>query len=158
MPGDSSEYHIEKLRHPVSVVFTGGEAVVGDMFLAGRARYRSGTEQPLDVLNDGAPFFPLRVQEGQTILIAKGQVVVLEAEVPRDDEEPVAAAQSALEVQVLLANGTTRNGVLYPETSRERPRLLDFLNAYHAPFLPLYGMGRMYLINRQQIAHVRALT
>lgn len=157
-PSGSSEYRIEKLRRPVSVVFTTGTPLDGEMFLGARARFHSGSEEPLDVLNDAAPYFPLREPGGETILVAKGQVAFIEADALEDPEERLRPVQEGLEVEVTLSQGMVRAGTLFPETSRERPRLLDFLNAYHDPFLAVYAGGTVCLINRQHVAHVRALT
>jgi hypothetical protein len=157
-PSGSSEYRIEKLRRPVSVVFTTGMPIDGEMFLGARARFHSGSEEPLDVLNDEAPFFPLREPAGETILIAKEQVAFIEADALDGQDDAVRRVQEGLEVEVTLSQGMVRAGTLFPETSRERPRLLDFLNAYQDRFLAVYAGGTVYLINRQHVAHVRALT
>jgi hypothetical protein len=147
-----SEYRIEKLRRGLKLVLADGSRLDGDVFLQSVSRHRSRPEEPADLLNDADPFVALE-RNGDTLLVAKGQVRSVETEILDDD---------ALETGVLGVNVelTTRDGALHAgsiflEAPSDRPRLLDYLNAYHARFLPVVSPGRLLLINMRFIEHVR---
>ena len=70
-----SDYHIEKLRRPLSVVLTDGSRFEGDVFLRPTSRHRSRPEEPADLLNDDEPFFAL-VRNGEAVLISKDNVAL----------------------------------------------------------------------------------
>jgi hypothetical protein len=151
------DLHIEKFRYPVVVTMIGGERIVGDMFVQSIAPFRTGSEEPPDILNDADGWFPLAAEDGDTLLIAKEHVAEVEAMLPeRDDEELLAGARPAV-VEVTLANGTIRGGSILLHLHTDRSRLLDFLNRYDERFLTLQSTEGVRLINRRLIASVRPL-
>ena len=152
-----SEYRIEKFRYPVIVTLAGGERIAGDMFVQAYARFRSGPEEPPDILNGAEPFFPLVDERGETLLIAKDQVTEVEAVVTEEPDEFRLAGLRPEVIEITLAGGETRQGAVHLEVAVERPRLLDYLNALNLRFLVLQTTDGVRLINRRHIVRVRPL-
>jgi hypothetical protein len=148
-----SEYRIEKLRRQVGVQLNDGSRIDGELFLRPVSRYRSRPEDPLELLNDVEPFFPLLLPEGQAILIAKASVAIAETNYDEGDEPDYTSLGYA--VRVTLTDGSTCAGSVFVERQPGRQRLFDFLNAYPSRFLPVVDKERVFLVNTQSIAHVR---
>ena len=147
-----SEYRIEKLRRELSVQLSDGSRMDGDVFLRSVSRLRSRPEEPADLLNDPEPFFAL-MRNGETVLVAKAQVTSATTTVDEDDALDTGAL--GVIVEVVLHDGTVYDGSIFMESRNDRPRLLDYLNAYRERFLPIVTPGQLLLVNTQSIAHVR---
>jgi hypothetical protein len=147
-----SDYRIEKLRRELRLRLTDGSRLEGEIFLRPVSRYRSRPEEPGDMLNDAEPFFAL-VRHGEALLVAKAHVATAETSVAQDDALEIGAL--GISVEVTLRDGTVCEGSIFIESPHDRPRLLDFLNAYHERFVPLIAPSQVLLVNTQQIAHVR---
>jgi hypothetical protein len=149
----TTDFRIDKLRVPVSLIMLGGEELNGTMFVQSVSPNRTGREEIPDVLNGEEAFFPL-VQEGGTLLVAKDQV--REVVVRGDFSAPfVQTAARRVPVELTLTDGAIRTGEVYLEMPEQRPRVLDFLNRYAQRFVVLYAAGGVCLINRSLIEHVR---
>lgn len=148
----TTQYRIEKMRRFVSITLGDGQRVEGEIFLRPTARYQTRPELPIDLLNDGKPFFPI-LSNGVVLLVAKANVLVVETTNELDDE--FAAPTLGLAVETTLRDGSAWRGSVFLETRADRPRLLDFLNAYKAQFLALVEANRVFLVNTTSIAHVR---
>jgi hypothetical protein len=151
-----SEYRIDKSRLPVVVVTTAGDRLRGEIFAQAYARHRGGREEPADVLNTADRFFPLAVRGGDTIMLAKAQDREVETVGESAPDEGAVAARSA-SIEVVLSGGPTRTGRVFLQVPFDRPRLLDFLNRYEEPFLPLHTDDGLRLVNVALIARVRQL-
>ena len=147
-----TQYRIEKMRRFVAVTLDGGQRIDGEIFLRPTARYQTRPELPIDLLNDGKPFFPV-LSNGVVLLLAKANVAVVETSNELDDE--FAAPVLGLAVEVTLSDGKTCRGSVFLETRADRPRLLDFLNSYNEQFVALVEANRVFLVNRSSIVHVR---
>src|SRR5688572_2521015 len=147
-----SEYRIEKIRRNLGVVLLEGGRLEGEVFLLPSSRYRSQPEEPGDLLNDAEPFFAL-MRNGEAVLISKASVAFAETPVPTEEELDLATL--GVPVEVTLTDGTVCTGSIFLETRSDRPRLLDFLNAYAPRFLPVVDAKHVLLVNTQTIAHVR---
>jgi hypothetical protein len=147
-----TQYRIEKMRRFVAITLKGGQRLDGEIFLRPTARYQTRPELPIDLLNDGKPFFPI-LSNGVVLLLAKANVAVVETSNELDDD--FASPVLGLAVEATLLDGKTCRGSVFLETRADRPRLLDFLNSYNAPFVALVEASRVFLINTQSIAHVR---
>lgn len=153
-----SEYRVEKVRRRMVLVLRSGERIEGEVFLRPVSRYRSRPEEPADLLNDPEPFFAV-MREGEALLVAKDSVA--RADTTYDGEDLVDIETSALgaslgiPVEVTLTDGSLCAGSIFLESRSDRPRLLDFLNAYHGRFLPVVDATQVVLVNTHTIAHVR---
>ena len=147
-----SEYRIEKQRRELQLVLADGSKVKGDVFLRAVSRFRSRPEEPGDLLNDADPFFALE-RNGETLMVAKAQVSHAETELIEDDALDTGAL--GVTVEVIMRDGTACDGSIFLESRSDRPRLMDFLNAYNERFLPVVSPGHVLLLNSQFIAHVR---
>lgn len=156
----SNDYRIEKSRCPVVVTTRSGDQLAGDMFLQLHSQRRAGPEAPGDLLNDDDPFFPIVLEDGETLLLAKRrllEVVVPDLEAPDQDEAIPDAGVRFAPVEVVLTGGVHRTGTVKLELPFERPRLLDYLNRYRERFVTLYAEDGVRLLNRRCIERVRPL-
>jgi hypothetical protein len=147
-----SEYRIEKLKREVSVLLANGERLEGQMFLRPVSRYRPRSEDPLELLNDVEPFFPLMLENGKAVLISKSGVAIVETSIEDEDQDLTALGYL---VDVTLINGSSCRGSVFVERQPGRQRLYDFLNAYPSRFMSVVNTDKLILINTQTIAQVR---
>jgi hypothetical protein len=147
-----SDYRIEKLRREVTLVLADGSKLTGDVFLRSVSRYRSQPEEPVDLLNESDPYFALE-RSGETVLVSKAHVAWAETSLMVDDALDTGAL--GVIVEVTMRDGTEHDGSIFLESRSDRPRLMDFLNAYHDRFLPVVSPKRVLLLNTQFIARVR---
>ena len=154
-----NEYRIEKLRRAVTVVFRGGRRLDGDVFVRLQARLHAGPEEPSDHLNDESAFFALSLagQADEVMLIAKEQVAWVEFPLGEADTE-FDVPHLGINVEVALADASCATGSVFPETRADRARLIDYLNEYALPFLPVFGADATRLVNRRMIAYVKQLS
>ena len=135
----------------------GAGSLSGEMFVQSYSRRGDGPENPEDILNDDEPFFPLALDDGNTLLVAKDQVMEAHIEELPDEDPELRNSVRAAMVELTLAGGTARTGTMYLEVRTDRPRLLDFLNKYEQRFFLLHSSDGVRLINRHLIEHVRPL-
>lgn len=152
-----SDYRIEKIRCPVVVRTHSGETITGEIFLQPFVRPGGENERPQDILNGEDPFFPVALADGDTLLIAKEQVLELSTPRGEDDDGDAGALGRPIVIEVRLVSGDKHAGAIFLDMPSDRPRLLDFLNRDDERFLTLHGTERRFLINRQAIEHVRPL-
>jgi len=151
------DLHIEKFRYPVVVTMVDGARIVGDMFVQSIAPFRTGSEEPPDILNDPDDYFPLAAADGDTLLIAKDHVAEVEAVLPERDGEEMLAGVRPTVVEVVLSNGLVLGGSVLLPAHVDRPRLLDYLNRVSERFLTLQSTEGVRLINTRLIGRVRPL-
>ena len=157
LPLPMSDYRIEKSRCPVVITTHSGETIAGEMFLQPFGRPDGGMERPLDILNGEEPFFPLALPDGETVLVAKEQVVEVSIAFDAADGFENESLSRPTVIEVQLISGATHAGAIFLQLPLERPRLLDFLNRDAQRFLTLHGTERRLLINRRVIERVRPL-
>lgn len=150
-------FRVEKLRRAVRVVLTDGRRLDGDVFLAERTRIRAEPQEPIDLLNEDAPFFPFYLSEQELLLVAKSQVTRVETAAPEGDPS-ADMPDGAMAVEITLIDGSTISGFVPLEKRGEQTRLLDFLNGYAKRFMPVFWGEQVCLVNRLLIATVSQLT
>ena len=150
-------FRVEKLRRAVRVVLTDGRRLDGDVFLAERTRSRAEPQEPIDLLNEDAPFFPFFLNEQEVLLVAKEQVTRVETAAP-DGEAVADMPDGAMAVEITLIDGSSVSGFVPLEKRGEQTRLLDFLNGYLKRFVPVFWGEQVCLVNRSLIASVSQLT
>ena len=150
-------FRVEKLRRAVRVVLTDGRRLDGDVFLAERTKIRAEPQEPIDLLNEDAPFFPFFLNEQEVLLVAKSQVTRVETATP-DGDPSADMPDGAMAVEITLIDGSTISGFVPLEKRGEQTRLLDFLNGYAKRFMPVFWGEQVCLVNRLLIATVSQLT
>ncbi|MEP7087822.1 MAG: hypothetical protein ABI884_10985 [Gemmatimonadota bacterium] len=150
-----NDVRIEKERVAVSITMVGGETLSGSLF-APQIYPPGGLEDPLQLLNEIEPFFPLGLSTGEVLLIAKDRVLEISLDEAQVDEELPGSAPTAL-LQVTLAGGTSHVGSMRLEVRAPRPRVLDYINHCTARFMALRTDEGVRLINRKMIERVRPL-
>ena len=153
----ADEYRIQKERFAVTLTLASGEQIRGHIFVPPQMFAYIGREEPIDLFNELEPFFPIEVEGGEVLLIAKDRVMeVAGLPAPEEDELRRASARMAL-VQIALSGGAVRFGSVRLELRADRPRLLDYLNCATERFLTLYTDRDVRLVNRAMIECVRPL-
>jgi hypothetical protein len=148
------ELRIEKDRCAVQLSLVSGETLSGAMFVQHAEAGYPRRESAHDVLNGPERFFPLEIEGGNVMLVAKDHVVEVLTDLPVDgDELRRASARSAL-LDIVLSGGVRRSGLVLLELPAEQPRILDYLNRLNERFLVLYASEGTRLINRALIERV----
>jgi hypothetical protein len=139
------------VRIRAEVLVTGGRTVTGELHLQAQASAHSGCETPGDALNRVEAFFPLTNDAGQTIFLAKSQVlaVSIAAGLLEDDPDRLSAART-IELLVQLSDGTEFTGTVKSELPPGRRRTLDFLN-YGSGFFGMAAKDTVKFINRSHL-------
>jgi hypothetical protein len=150
-----NDVRIEKERVAVSITMVGGELLNGSLF-APQVYPPGGLEDPLQLLNELEPFFPLGLATGEVLLIAKDRVLEIVLDEAQVGEEDPGSAPTAL-LQVTLAGGTSHVGSMRLEVRASRPRVLDYMNHCTERFMALRTDEGVRLINRKMIERVRPL-
>jgi hypothetical protein len=149
-----NEFRIEKSRLPVAITLVGGDAMAGELFIQASALHRFEMEDANEIMNAPDAFFPLRLQSGSTLLVAKAKVRDVQVG-PDHAADPDWTLGTPAEVCVTLEGGTTYTGVLLLPHAAGRGRVLDALNRDGQRFLTLHQDDGLVLVNRAQIVHVR---
>ena len=124
----TDDYRIEKTRRRVEVTLANAKRLEGDVFVQPFARFRSGPEEPLDLLNDDSdPFLPLGLTNGDVLLVQKSQIAVVGTELPAVDDS-VERGVVGMPVELGLIGGSRLRGSLVREAGLGRPRLVDLHN------------------------------
>jgi hypothetical protein len=152
-----SDYHIEKVRRRVEVTLANGRRLEGDVFVQAYNRFRGGTEEAVDLLNDDSFFLPLVVDSGAAYLVQKTQIATVITSLPEGDD---AAERGVIgmRVEITLIDGSVHTGSIFPEVPADRTRLIDVLNVGVQPFQSLFTADELRLVNRHHIAYVRPVS
>jgi hypothetical protein len=150
-----NDVRIEKERVAVSITMVGGELLTGSLF-APQIYPPGGVEDPLRLLNESEPFFPLGLPTGEVLLISKARVLEIELDGTSGLEDLPGSAPTAL-LQLTLAGGLTHVGSVRLEVRASRPRVLDYMNHCLEHFMALRTDEGVRLINRKMIERVRPL-
>jgi len=150
-----SDVRVEKERVAVSITMVGGETLSGCLF-APPIYPPGGLEDPLQILNEAEPFFPLGLPTGEVLLIAKDRVLEIVPHATSGAEELPGSGPTAL-LQITLAGGVNHVGSMRLEARAPRPRVLDFMNYCTERFIALRTDESVRLINRKMIERVRPL-
>jgi hypothetical protein len=149
-----SDYRIPKTPRQIAVTLHSGETLMGDIFLQQVGRFGSA-EEPLDILNAPEAFFPLRTQDGDTVLVARDQVISVHCD--RGDDEDSIGLTPRITVDVRLIHGQTFRGSVLLDMPAQNSRLLDFLNRSRQRFVAMNTDEGRLLVNRSMIESVRSL-
>jgi hypothetical protein len=150
-----NDVRIEKELVAVSITMVGGELLRGNLFTP-QIYPPGGLEDPLQLLNEPEPFFPLGLPTGEVLLIAKARALEIVLDGTSGAEELPGSAPTAL-VQLTLAGGLTHVGSVRLEVRASRPRVLDYMNHCVEHFMALRTDEGVRLINRLMIERVRPL-
>lgn len=153
----TDDYRIEKTRRRVDVTLANGQRLEGDVFIQPFARFRTGPEEPLDLLNADDPFLPLSLTNSDLLLVQKSQIAVVGTALPSIDDS-VERGVVGMHVELVLIDGSALIGSIFPEVRMGRPRLVDILNDSKQPFIALFGTDLLQIVNRALIAHARPLS
>lgn len=138
------------------ITLTQGEPRTGTIFVGARVPHHEGPETPLEMLNRPDPFFPFRpTDNGEILLVAKGQTVALAVEdAPIGDPDRLSAARQ-LQLELVLTNGATITGQASAELPENHARPLDYLNASIEPFFTISTDERTHYVNRAHVLFAR---
>jgi hypothetical protein len=147
---------------PVEVCMTTGSRLQGEMFLRPGSVAHAGAETVSDRLNDGSPFFPLKVSAPQPSVLLVGKAHVRYVIAPSmDDDDRIADGRSAAAqalVTAVMDSEEAFTGVFFVDMPPERVRVLDYVNEPSLSFVPLTHLDKEYLLNRQHILHFKDMS
>jgi hypothetical protein len=146
-----SEFRIEKVKQQLEITLSSGEKLNGTVFLEPAARTHPGPQNPRELLNEDAAFFPVDVK-GNLVLVAKEHVKHVAYK--SGWQTPVISPMT-VGVRLLLSDGSSLDGSIEMEAKSDAHRLLDFLNDYQGRFLSLTDRTTLRLVNRRMIAGVQ---
>jgi hypothetical protein len=142
-------------RLAARITLAEGAVIEGDLHLQPRVAWRDGPELPVEMLNREDAFFPVTLEAGEILFVAKAQVAALLCRtepVPADPAREHAARLIPLEV--VMVGGAEYRGVALSELPPAHSRALDFLNA-RQPFFDLHTADGALCLNRQFVRAVR---
>jgi hypothetical protein len=148
------EFRIAKDRCSVMLSLVSGETIAGAMFVQHAPESDPRRESARDVLNSPERFFPVETASGETLLVAKDQVLDVLADFPNDDDDLRRASARSAHLELVLCGGVVRSGLVLLEVPAGQPRLLDYLNRLSDRFLVLYAPEGIRLINHALIERV----
>jgi hypothetical protein len=155
----ASKYRVATQQQSVGVCFGPGQFVSGELFLHSGTSAHAGPESVEDLLNDPAPFFPLRVSDAQpgTLLISKAHVRFVTT--PRDEgARGDDSALISIGVEVRFDETETVRGILRFEQRPGRQRLLDVVNDGLRTFFSLSQTDQHVIVNRAHVQSVSDVT
>lgn len=149
------ELRVPKRRAPAEVILPGGVGRRVVLFLAEAAAGHAGGEQPSDLLNGTGEFIPaVDEADGAMTFLHRGAVAVVRV---APELEPDEAEEFTLptehEVEVHLAGGGVRAGLVSFLRPPDRTRLVDFLNE-PSPFFRLLEADAVALVNKRHVTRV----
>jgi hypothetical protein len=152
-------YRIETTRKAVILTMVTGEELRGNVFIHLSSYRPFELEDVSELFNADSTFFPLELEGGEVILVAKervAEVAANRADGASDQQAGDGPIPTAL-LQIILIGGEIRLGSIRLEVRPDRARVLDYLNALTSRFLTLYTSNEARLINRSLIDRVRPL-
>jgi hypothetical protein len=151
-----SGFLLPRAAVPARITLTQGRPRAGTIFVGARVPHHDGPETPLEMLNRPDPFFPFRpTDEREVLLVAKRQMIDLTVDRgPITDPDRLSAAKE-LQLELVLANGSTLNGRATVELPEHHSRPLDYLNATSDPFFALSTDESTHYVNRAHVLFAR---
>src|SRR5262245_57510142 len=146
----------------VEVCLTNGARLHGELFLSLGAEGHAGGETVADRMNDGRPFFPLRVTapSPNVLLVGKAHVRYVIAP-PLDDDDRISDTRSAsaqVLVTAVMDSEEAFTGVFFVDLPPDKTRVLDYVNEAGAAFVALAHLDREYLLNKAHILHFKDMS
>ena len=135
---------------------TAGDELPGTVFTSDRVPQHEGPESVLELLNRPEPFFAYRPDKVEgVLLIAKAHTVSLSVAEPVFIDPARLEAARWVDMDVVLAGGTTLHGRATFEQPDFHQRLLDFLNATRESFFAVTDDGTTHYVNRAHVLFAR---
>jgi hypothetical protein len=153
-----SEYRVEKKRAAAELTLTTGAIVKGHFFLWDASQSHAGPERVADLLNESLGFFPFELEDGQTALYNRTQVV--KVRLPGNSGEPrlepgyeVATRRV---VAMLLSTGDRVSGIVSVFRPQGRDRLSDYARSDEV-FRYVEADEQTWIVNSFHLVEIREL-
>lgn len=141
------------------VLLTAGETLPGQLYVSERVPQHDGPETVLEMLNRPEPFFAFRPDKGRALLLvskAHTVSVTLDHLAPIADPARLNAAK-VLDLELVLAGGSTLRGSASVELPPQQSRVLDYLNAPGDTFFVVWTDAVTYHVSRAHVLYARPL-
>lgn len=153
-----SEYRVEKKRAAAELTLTTGATVRGCFFLWDSSQSHAGPERVGDLLNEQGGFFPFELEDGQTALYNRAQIVKVRlggnnAEAGLEPGYEVATRRS---VSMLLSTGDRIAGVVSVFRPAGRDRLSDYTRSDET-FRYVEDEEQTWIVNSLHLVEIREL-
>ena len=135
---------------------TAGDELPGTIFTSDRVQQHEGPETVLELLNRPEGFFAFRPDKVEgVLLIAKAHTVSLTVQEPVFPDPARLEAARWVDMDVVLAGGTTLSGRASFEQPDFHQRLLDYLNATRDAFFAVTDHDTTHYVNRAHVLFAR---
>jgi hypothetical protein len=151
------ELRIPKVPVAIHCHSTGGESFSGQVFLDMTSSAGFTTSQILEFFNTPQPFFPLKLESGQSILIQKW--ILFRIDVPElfhEYESEVFSLVDSRQEAVLHFAGYSLRGSIIVDMPKEHARVLDVVNSGRS-FLPFLLETTLSLINVHHLHRIEEI-
>lgn len=130
--------------------------VIGSMYLYEQSESHSGEEQPVEVLNNEAPFLVLHREDlDEARFYNKNSIVRVEYDA---DAPENASDLTTLQCRLHMMDGSMFEGAIKEFLDPEHARLYDYINQSGERFVKLHvDDTRTYLVNKAYIVHIAQL-
>jgi len=153
---DQNAFTIPKDHQSVTVRFSTGVALEGEIFMESVSEGLSMHQKISAFIEHGNAFFPIRaIARRNTEFINKNKIQLIEVSLPEDPGTGYFADQlmHSIPVTVYLNEGNTVSGELLAEVPQEKNRLSDCLNLTDK-FLTVKSGQKMFYINKEALQKV----
>lgn len=153
-----SEFRVEKKRAVAELILTTGTIVKGCFFLWASSQFHEGPERVVDLLNGQAAFFPFELENGETALYNRTQVVMvrLPPSVHEAQLDPGYAVATRRVVSMLLTTGDRITGTVTVYRPQGRDRLSDYTRSDEM-FRYVETGGPTLIVNSAHLVELREI-
>jgi hypothetical protein len=154
-----SEYRVEKKRADAELTLTTGAVVRGCFFLWASSQTHEGPERVGDLLNEHDGFFPFELENGQTALYNRAQIVSvrLPAQTVEAQLESGYEVATRRVVSMLLSTGERITGTVAVFRPAGRDRLSDYARVEEA-FRYVETDHHTLIVNSAHMVELREIT
>lgn len=145
----------KKLRQVTLWIHPEGR-VAGSLFLSLQTKSGAGVEDPLEVVNEQAPFVVLQREAPEELrFYNKSSIVSIEYQ---EEQAPPAAGVQPLHCRLSMMDGSLIEGTVRRALPPSRSRLYDYINMANERFMKLYMEdGNVCLVNKAYIVYAMHL-
>lgn len=152
----ASQFRIPKSTREVSLWVHPEGQVIGALFLREQSIHHAGPEQPVEVLNQDAPFIVVQRKDPDELRFYNRNAIVRVEHAAT--APPARAEQVVIPCQLTLMDGARFEGEIRETLAPDRARLFDYLNLEADRFIKLHVEDdTVCLLNKSYIVHITTM-
>jgi hypothetical protein len=145
------DFRINKITKTVTVIFSDGTYLTGEVFLSPESPSHRGPERVQELFSGRKSFIPMRTSVNEVVFLHKRSIQMIKLHEP--DKIPDPQCSLPYRVSFQLLSGREITGEVHVELPEHRRRVSDFLNLSMGFFL-IESDGGQFLINPEHIRNV----